>query len=132
MLQLIGLSSSSSFSSMVKVSIDNDALDAATIVVVLAPNRRRLLADMSGALSGLGLQVTEASISTSGNLATNRFVLQEAALTAGDASKRCGRKVRGHRGPSPSSCTCGHIYQCACRCACGHAWRHCDRNCGPS
>eukprot|EP00966_Prymnesium_polylepis_P231753 5361700-Prymnesium_polylepis.1 len=64
--------------SMVKVQIDNESMESATLVSVRAPNRRRLLADMSGALTGLGLLVIEASISTAANHAINRFVLQEA------------------------------------------------------
>ena len=63
--------------SMVKVTIDNESQGSSTVVLVRAPNRRRLLADMSGALTGLGLLVIEASINTNGHHALNRFVLQE-------------------------------------------------------
>ncbi|KAL3922603.1 MAG: hypothetical protein SGPRY_004503, partial [Prymnesium sp.] len=65
--------------SQVKVTIDNESLSSATAVVVRTPHRRRLLADMSNALAGLGLIVNEASCTTNKTFAVSRFVLQEGA-----------------------------------------------------
>ena len=64
-------------SSLVRVQIDNESLDNKTEVIVQAPARERLLADMSGALSGLGLLVLEAQIKTEGAQAINTFVVQD-------------------------------------------------------
>ena len=51
-------------SSALQVTLDNFADDACTVVRVSAPNRARLLADLSTALSGLGLSIVKARIST--------------------------------------------------------------------
>ena len=74
--------------SMVSVTIDNDTHETGTWVTVKAPSRRRLLADMSSALTGLGLLVIEASIETSGSdkdgpsgTAVVRFLLGEPDLS---------------------------------------------------
>lgn len=64
-------------SSLVRVQIDNESLENKTEVIVQAPARERLLADMSGALSGLGLLVLEAQIKTEGAQAINTFVVQD-------------------------------------------------------
>ena len=70
-------------SSLVRVDIDN-GLDAdATVVIVRTPNRARLLADMSGALSGLAFQILSAKIETEGDHALTTFTLQE-----GDSSNK--------------------------------------------
>ena len=54
-------------SSLVLVSINNEAYETRTEVTVRAPNRERLLADLNGALSGLGLLVHDARF-TSGDM----------------------------------------------------------------
>lgn len=76
-------------SSDLRVVIDNDFDEKCTVVRVTAPNRSRLLADLSAALSGLGLSIVKAQVSTVGALGQNTFYLQEVVLPGG------GRKVWG-------------------------------------
>ena len=64
-------------SSLVRVHTDNERNDDVTEVTVTAPNRERLLSDMTGALSGLGLHVREARITTEGTSAKNTFLVQD-------------------------------------------------------
>ena len=70
--------------SLVRITIDNSSSQAAgTAVTVHAPNRRRLLGDMSGALTGLGLTIVAADIEADGvsaKAAVLRFNVLEAAL----------------------------------------------------
>ena len=81
--------SESSLSSQLHVTIENDADETCTVVRIMAPNRARLLADLSSALSGLGLSIVKAQIATIGTRAQNTFFLQEVVYPEG------GRKVWG-------------------------------------
>ena len=81
--------SESSLSSQLHVTIENDADETCTVVRIMAPNRARLLADLSSALSGLGLSIVKAQIATIGTRAQNTFFLQEVVYPDG------GRKVWG-------------------------------------
>ena len=64
-------------SSLVEVEVDNESEATHTIIIVRAPDRPYLMGDMSGALSGLGLAVREASITSDREIASLRFALQE-------------------------------------------------------
>ena len=59
------------------VEINNDEDEECTVVRVVAPDRAQLLTDLTSALSGLGLSIERASISTVGRQAINAFHLQE-------------------------------------------------------
>ena len=76
-------------SSDLHVVIENESDEHCTVVRVTAPNRPGLLADLSAALSGLGLSIVRAQIKTIGTLAQNTFMLQEVVYPGG------GRKIWG-------------------------------------
>ena len=59
------------------VEVDNEADEVCTIVRIVAPDRALLLTDLTSALSGLGLSIERASISTVGSQAINTFSIQE-------------------------------------------------------
>ena len=74
--------------SLVNVTVNNEEHATSSVVTVRAPSRKRLLADMSACLTGLGCIVVEASIRTSGwdqkgpsGIALTRFCVQEADYT---------------------------------------------------
>ena len=73
------------------VEIDNECDGICTVVRVIAPDRAQLLTDLTSALSGLGLSIERASISTVGKQAINSFHLLE---KHSDGQKR---KVRGKK-----------------------------------
>lgn len=67
-----------SSSSELHVTTDNDADESSTVVRVTAPNREGLLADLTAALSGLGLSIVKAQISTIADRALNTFYVSSA------------------------------------------------------
>ena len=77
--------------SLVQVDIDNETDERATVVTVRAPNRRRLLGDMTGALTGLGLSVRTADVAqdddSTGAVAVLRFALVEGNKRITDEAK---------------------------------------------
>ena len=72
------------------VEIDNDADATCTVVRIVAPDRAQLLTDLTSALSGLGLSIERASISTVGTQAINTFLIQEVFVDG-------ARKVQGRQ-----------------------------------
>jgi [protein-PII] uridylyltransferase len=75
----------------VRIRIDNDASDGATVVEVRAPDRGPVLYRITRALTGSGLVITRALINTLGAEAMDIFYVQEPSgtkVTDGDRQRR--------------------------------------------
>ena len=95
-------------SSLVHVDVDNESDAHATRVTLRAPNRPYLLGDMTGAFSGLGLTVCQASIeaAAASGAATLHFALRDGGRKITESERlraieqRVQQRFRGRQGLS--------------------------------
>ena len=125
---------------MLHVEIDNECDANCTVVRVVAPDRAQLLTDLTKALSGLGLSIERASISTVGTQAINSFYLLEkhddgmrkilGKRRLAAIEQRLRLQVRARSLPRPRACDATALFSSAER-FCSEPLRYASALCPP-